>query len=141
MEWKYDIMPEMRLYVKERRFNEETAGCGIPAFYKEFKEECSQWIKPRYGICKSPDEHYDWVYALGDVADGECPEGFSEITIVARGYAIFYGKSAAEINRFIYGEWFLLGQYEIVPGDIVEVYDDEGNVVEIRVPANKMRNA
>ena len=138
MEWKFEKQPAIRLYAIERRFNEETAGYGIPAFYKEYREKHAAIVAPHFGICKSPDENYDWIYAIGDIAKGECPEGFSVVDLPERNYCIFYGRNAGEINGYIYGEWFLTGKYEIVPGDIIEVYDDNGNVCEIHVPCEKM---
>ena len=135
MEWHYEDCDAIRLCVAERRFNEETARTGIPDFYREYREKYE--LSPRIGVCRMPDESYDWVYSLGDFYNGSCPDGMTEIEIPAGGYCIFCGKSVNEINSFIYGEWFITGGYEIIPGDTIEVYDESGCVCEIRVPVKK----
>lgn len=140
MDWKVISRPAFSVAAVKRSFNETTLSVGVREFFKEYKgSELAKAFYPRLGVCMSPEVEGDWVYAIGDEyhAGMLCPSPFELINLPAQDWAVFSGAPASELRRFIYGEWFVSGGYEILTGSDIEYYDREGEISEIHIPVKK----
>ena len=140
MDWRIEDKQAFSILAMKRHFNEENAGKGIPAFYKEYsKSDLKYKVAPKIGVCITPDLGADWIYAIGDIFYNGlvCPDGFEAIEIKAKQWAVFSGDTSEKIMNYIYSDWFINSGYEILPGETLEFYNENGEIYEIWIPSSK----
>lgn len=146
MDYRIEKKEAINLLVCTKMFTDETSKEGIPAFWDEyFRKEMQRKVPGCIGVCaqqKMGDTEF--MYGIGCIIDSEenstaeeetdglkaekdIPEGFRNINIPARTWAIFkcVGPMPDAIQNMwdkIYSEWLPGADYELIPDYDIENY-------------------